>query len=308
MKREQVSILNDLLSDYNENIRAEVFISELEDNGFNTDSIDIEFAGGFLRPFRKDIMDKKAIEYNPNDYVYTLLLSRNGIYDVLPEGLVHKQEVLQGNQKSVNSYTDIYKKRKKEESEARSFFKPFENEIFNTRKKLEKTEKDLLCLKQKHFFNFLASFWRIDSDLPAYLQEQLLHILPYAHEIAGDFELISRIIGISLNMNVTHSIKYRSLRVNNVTNKLGKHKLGENSIVGDKTAPSPIVIFQIGEIPAGKIGDYINEGKYARFLKVLFEYLIPLEFDFEIKWKTGKLKPTSTNAEKQGFGYLGYTV
>ncbi len=308
MKREEVIILDKLLKDYKENIRAEVFMSELEDNGFKTDGIDIECCGSFLRPFRNDIMGKKSIEYHPNDYAYTLLLSRNGIYDVLPEGIIHKHEVSQGDQKSVNSYTDTYKKRKQEEAEARNFFKPFENEFFNTRKKLEKTEKDLLCLKQKHFFNFLASFWRIDADLPANLQEQLLHILPYAHEIAGDFELISRIIAISLKTNASYKINYKSIQAKNTFNKLGKQQLGENSIIGYKTAPNPVVIFQIGEVPPEKIGDYINEGKYARFLKVLFEYLIPLEFDVETKWKTSTPKRTHLNNKKTAMGYLGYTV
>jgi hypothetical protein len=308
MKKEEAQILDKLLLEYHEDIRGEVFLSELEDAGFPTEDIDVEYRGNFLRPFRNDIMSGKAIEMYNDDFKYILFLSRNGIYDVLPEGLSHKQEVLKDSEKSVKQFTGIYKERKKEEAEARAFFKPFENAFFDARVELEKTEKDLLCLKQKHFFNFLSNFWRINTDLPASFQEQIIYILPFAHQIAGDFQLVSSLISKSLNLEVTYQVNYTQEEVSEVSNQLGKNRIGVNCIVGNKTAFNPVVTFEAGLISADKIGDYINNGAIAKYIDELFRYLIPMEFDAKIVWKTTPATVSDLVAKEIGYGYLGYSM
>ncbi|MBN2484904.1 MAG: hypothetical protein JXB34_02915 [Bacteroidales bacterium] len=307
MNQSEAKYTDKLVKHYQKILRGEVLASELTDLGIPVNDIEAENLGSFFRPFRHDIVGGKTTEIFSNEYIFTLLLSRNGLYDMLPEGLSHKQEVLPDNHKSVKKYAELHKLRKKEEQEARSFFKPFENEFFKLGVILEKTEKNLLCLQRESFFSFLTSFWGIDTSLPAKHQAMLLYILPYAHEVAGNFGLIAKIIANSLNLNVCFRLDYIQEHAENVNNKLGRMQLGNNAVIGNITAPIPRITFEAGEVCRENIAEYINNGAIAKYIKLLFGYLVPLGFRAEIKWK---VRPANVTLRKSssGLGYLGYTV
>ena len=70
-------------------------------------------------------------------------ISRDGIYDSLPEGIFHYPKTERLNQ-SVDDMTKEYRSQQKEEENARQFFLPFENEFFLSGIIREKEEKEFL--------------------------------------------------------------------------------------------------------------------------------------------------------------------
>ncbi len=309
MKHEKAKNIEELIGEFPHNIRAEVLVNELIESGFLQDDIEIENVGGFFRPFRKDVSDQKIMEYKQNEFILSLLLSRYGIYDILPEGMTHAQDVVSDRKNSAKTFISVYKERKKEESDARAFFKPLENELFHQMVVLEKTEKELLFSKRVRFFNFLVNFWNINNTLKLIHQEALLYILPYVHIIAGNFQLICSCIEYFLKINANFRVVHKEFEDEGQAVQLGKNnKLGDQFIPGNKTAKLPKVIFALGPINPSEINDYINNGPVSRFILEFFEYVIPLEFTYELKWLTNKVKKGKREVPEFNYGTLGFTL
>lgn len=307
MDQKKAKKIEKIINDLPYNIKAEVLITELLENGYLSDDFEIDNTGSFFRPFRKDIANQKVIEYKQDEFILSLLLSRNGIYDILPEGLMHKQDIVTEKKTSAKTFISTYHSRKSEENEARKFFKPIENEMFHQMVVLERTEKELLFAKRVRFFNFLVNFWNINTSLRLIHQEALLYILPYFHIIAGNFELICSCLEYFLKIDVNHQIEYKQYMDTGQSAKLGKNnKLGGNFVAGNKTALIPKVIFKLGPVNSSQIDEYINNGEIAKFIKVFFEYVIPIEFSYELKWNT--TVSTTTDVKKSHFGKMGYTL
>ncbi|MGA9639356.1 MAG: hypothetical protein WBQ70_12750, partial [Flavobacterium sp.] len=115
-------------------IRAEVIANELIENyAIHHDEIAISNVGQFSRAYRSDVLAATVHldDYGNQEYV-TLALSRDSIYDSLPEGFTHSLSENNGD-KSVVKMIKEHKYQKKQEAEARKFFAPFENEIFHYR-------------------------------------------------------------------------------------------------------------------------------------------------------------------------------
>jgi hypothetical protein len=308
MKQAKAKKIEELIKEFPHNIRAEVLVNELLESGFTYDDIEIENLGGFFRPFRKDVSDQRVIEYKQNEFLISLLLTRYGIYDILPEGMTHTQDI-SNKKNTAKTFIAVYKGRKKEENEARGFFKPFENELFHQMVALEKTEKELLFSKRARFFNFLVNFWNIDNSLRMIHQEALLYILPYIHVIAGNFVLICSCLEYFLKIKADYRIIHEEFEDKEKGVKLGKNnRLGNEFYPGNTTALLPKVLFTLGPIEPSEIKECINNGPVARFISIFFEYVIPMEFTYNLKWLTLKHETEKNKEQELSFGVLGYTV
>ena len=83
-------IFNQLLRVYS-NIKAEVLITEMQSNlDLADDDFLIANQSTFSRAYRRDIIDTNSTAHKNK---LTVNLSRNGLYDILPEGLFHTQEL-----------------------------------------------------------------------------------------------------------------------------------------------------------------------------------------------------------------------
>ena len=124
MEKDLEAIYEELISVFHD-IRAEVIVSEiLESSEAELSDFTIHNSSNFKRPFRRDILDHKNSLSSINDYTLNLNLTRNGIYDSLPEGVFHDSSsaAFKGL-----SYQKKREKQKNEEKEARKFFQPIED-------------------------------------------------------------------------------------------------------------------------------------------------------------------------------------
>jgi hypothetical protein len=277
-----ISIINNYPSD----IKAEILIADLIEKGFSPSDFIIFFSSAFKRGYSKDILKADMYPISSIQDILGIYLSRDGLYDLLPEGLFHASPdaaLASGKGMALDS-----KKESRIEEDTRRFFQPFENEFFYHRTLIELQERTILQkLNENNLDDFFLDFWKIDSSLNKDLIIRLIAMLPFVREITGDFEMTARCLGAILDENVTYEMGYSSdmpvneeygINVNECA--LGKTTLGINMIMGSQLPENcKIVRFLIGPLKKSDVSPYLANGEIARFIKCFCGFFIPLEVD-----------------------------
>jgi hypothetical protein len=297
------------IEDITYDIRAEIIANEMiVINEITPDEIMISNQGQFSRSFRSDILGTEVNDdnYSKQDYL-TLLLSRDSMYDALPEGFVHSLNE-NNTDKSVRQMIREHKYQKKQENEARNFFNPFENEIFHYRTKIESVERDFLYkLNGSKPLEFFYDFWGLPHNYPAVLVSKFIQLLPYAYKIVGDINLscqcLASIIEEKVQYKTTSSKEYSDEKEQV---SLGENRLGVDFICGNNYIDySMYVTVEIGPIMNNRLENYIHNGSIKQFIDCFYEHFFPME----VELKTILI----LNAETDEFNFnkqpvLGYTT
>jgi hypothetical protein len=227
------------------------------------------------------------------------------MYDTLPEGIFHSYST--SPKKTGKEMATDSKRLKEEETEARKFFHPIDNEILYQRTQLELQEREILSkIVENLFGDFFIEFWKIDNSLPADLISQLLILLPFAHKIAGNLRLTSMCLEAILQTKVNYRNYYEPKQVddsktngNNGKGTLGNSTMGSDMIIG--TSHFEVVHgveFIIGPVDNEKIDAYLADGENARFLNCFFDYFIP--FELECSFRLTVEKGQEFKLQKEG--------
>lgn len=266
-----------------DDIRAEIIANELiEHNEISADEISISNQGQFSRAFRNDILGAVIQDdnYVRHDYI-KLLLSRDSMYDALPEGFIHSLNENNAD-KSVRQMIKEHKYQKKQENEARKFFAPFEDEIFHYRTKIESVERSFLYkLNGSRPLEFFYEFWGLSQIYPAVLVSKFIQLLPYAYKIVGDIDLsckcLSSIIEEKVHYTTNSSKEYSE---ENEQINLGENRLGVDFICGNKYMDySMNLTIEIGPIVNNSFENYIHNGKIKKFIDCFYEHFFPMEVE-----------------------------
>jgi len=227
---------------------------------------------------------------NDNDAVLAVYLARDGIYDLLPEGLFHSSSTT-----ALESGKDMASDSRKEskiEAEARKFFRPFENEFFYQRVQLELQERlTLNKFNDNGMDDFFLNFWKIDQSLPRELTIRLASMLPFVKDIVGDFNMTADCLSSILGEKVDYSLHFS--KEPHVKSKifeqekefmLGQADLGVNMVTGGHFVESrKLIRFQIGPLKRTGADPYLENGEYARFIDCFSAFFIPMEIDVEFE-------------------------
>ncbi len=272
MKEEQLNIIREELASFFLDIKAESVVLELENKGVSRNDVVIENKSAFKRPYRRDILKHKK---NPDGNKLFLELSRNGIYDALPEGFFHKI-----NQKS-GSFGADRKRKKEEEHKSRLFFSPIENEFFYQKVNIQKKEDELI----EEFYDIdndqLLDFWNLNEYANNKYVLKLLRVLPHCNKIAGDFKLIQLCLEkiIEEKVIIKQSYNYKELEVKTASDN--KNTLGLSLTTAAKTSflPIPLVEFTIGPVCKKNLDLYHEKKDLKEFLNLFYSYFLPLEVE-----------------------------
>lgn len=287
MEAIETNILSDeiknRINNFKFDLKAEVIISEiLEQVDSKEQNILVDHKGQFKRPFRKDVLGAEIVNYNYDITEYVKVnLSRDGIYDTLPEGLTH-QLGADKPQKMVSDMTKEYKIHKKEEEYARKFFFPFENEFFLKAIERENIEKEILLeLNGSKPLDFFYDFWHIDRELPPVLVSKLIRILPYLHKIVGNLDMTVHCLSYLLEEEVEIAEqRYKEQSSSEEEINLGNCRLGLDMISGSAYMDYSLYLeFKIGPLQKTSFLDYIHQGKLKKFIELFYEYFLPMEVD-----------------------------
>ncbi len=304
-KLEEIERVAEEIRGISDNIKSEIIVAGILKAGISPKEIQIENQGNFARPYSKDLLEASAIDWYRHETLLRLRLSRNGIYDLLPEAVTHRQQVPDGGSEEVSTLTNWYKVRKSEEAAARKFFRPFEQEFFFHSVRLEQEEHDMLYNSSSIFHDFLADFWNIAGELEPGYEVVLLNIMPFLHEIAGDFDKITTCLSSILGVQVSYRIEHRTVHFKSENAVIGKPRLGRDFTLGSCVYAVPYSIFSVGPVAADQLAAFLPGGEADKFIQKFFKYTVPFESEVITKIV---MDPSSRAEDETNLGVLGYSM
>ncbi len=265
--------------------RAEVFAAELIKYGTPREKIYFKPKGSFSRPYNKDIDDIQIDRDDDGDEHIILEVNREGLYDMLPEGLFHFKNQ-SGAGKGKESVLEKIKKDREEEGYARKFFSPFENEFFQRRLQLELKEKALL--QPVSVNNNRELYQNLFGNAASLSDRQLLgllHVLPMVAHIRGDLAKIDYCLSQFIRYQIQLKRTFQKTINHNqdVPLRLGEVKLGVNAIAGDFFyAYEQHYELHIMGIPKKNITDFFEGGEVANLLDIIMPFLLPHDSKYSL--------------------------
>ena len=271
----------DHISRLHYDVRAEVVVGELLDNHVRSEEIAVQMQNVFVRSFNKDILNAQLDDSQPYHPFISLTLSRDGLYDRLPEGIFH-QFTPQQQQRSVRDMVINYKRQQKEQQEARKFFRPLENEFFLQRVFLEQKEKHLLFdAFGKDADKLFLEFWGIRPDLPSAGLKKLVKLLPYIYRIAGNLPLVKLYLQAILEEPVQITQENSGTAVETGSQvPLGESRLGVDMMTGNMFyTDMPLVKIKVGPLQQHRVYDFLPWQPYGKLLETCISFLLPADVE-----------------------------
>jgi hypothetical protein len=298
------------LEDSNLDFKASVIAAELAGNGVPGDAFFFRNQSTFKRAVSKDIEDIfwNNGEYDQGSDYLVFDLNREGIYDMLPEAMVHTQ-----NRKRTENEA-AYKiglELRKQERDARKFFSPLENEFHHRSFKLDVVERELLKnnnpRRNREFFNY---FFEDGSALNDQQLLVLLHILPLSQKIRGNAKLIgltlSRILSYKAVISQQWTIRTYVLPVG-VAPTLGEGRLGTDTVLNDlASVVARRFDVAIMDVPAKDYKDFSGKGKHRNVLNFILPYFFPANTEYQIVLHPQKADARFRLSHEDANSFLGF--
>lgn len=273
-----------LLSCLEDDFKAEVVAAEMAEHGVDHERILVMMLGALKRTYSKDVAAVEAdiSEYNHKEYI-VVKTPREGIYDMLPQGLFHRPAM----QKPGQTETDLIKAikhRKKEEADARKFFLPFEAAINYLRMQMVLYENRLD--KRSHYddlVHIFADHWEIFKYLDARQANIFLHLIPIIHDVRDDYPVIETIFEMLFLLPVKIDLR-RQLPIRPVEpylSRMGDSVLGVNLTTGNELFDEGAdeILISIGPMTRDVRHEFMPKGRNYKILQLLKDYFLPVHID-----------------------------
>ncbi|SHL17938.1 Type VI secretion, VasB, ImpH, VC_A0111 [Chitinophaga jiangningensis] len=293
--------INNFHTDY----KAAVLAAELVEAGIDLNQIFIWPAGAGRRNFARDI---RSVEWYAPDGGYKDYLciktNREGLYDMLPEGLFHTA-VPYSTTRSTEELIDQIKLHKEQEKEARKFFMPLEAEMNHFRVLIELYENKI---DKKNFYNDLIDIFRPGWEIFELLDQQqanlFLHLIPMLHDTKGDLEKLQQVLHLMLQMPAAvYPVNGRS-RVAVTDCLLGNARLGVDMIAGDSFLEGEEeIMIRVGPVPVVQALQLMPGERLEKIVRWLVSYFIPADVEVQLETELAERK---IQFEESVLGYTAY--
>lgn len=286
--------------------KAEVIAAEMVEAGTDPERILILMLGALKRTFSRDVesVAEELSEYDHKEY-QVVKTPKEGIYDMLPEGLFHRT----AGQKSARTEKEMVtsmKQQRAEEQNARKFFLPFEATINYMRMQTVLYENRLD--KRSHYNDLVDIFsghWEIFQYLDARQSNIFLHLIPIMYDLRDDHPVIEKVMEMMLLLpvGICLSNQLPLHPANPIMSKMGESLLGVDLTTGNAVYDEGVdeISVKIGPMPAEVLNDFIGGGTKSKILQLLSDYLLPVhldiitEFVLEEKGKMTRLANDASN-------------
>jgi len=277
--------LSNILADtFDADFKAEVIAAEMIDNNVPAEQIMILMLGSRKRSFRKDVdtVTEEISDYNNKEY--TLITThKEGIYDMLPQGLFHSP-TLPKKANSQKEIIDNIKKHRIEEKNARRLFLPFEAAINHLRIQMALFESRLdKGAHHDELVNLFKSHWGIFKYLNTAQSDIFLQVLPLIHDIRDDYEAAAIVFELLLSVPVKITSRVQGIvkSANPVFSSLNDSQLGINFTTGNAVydGGEDEIVVTVGPIDNGQLRQFMPGEWNYRILTLLSDYLLPVHLD-----------------------------
>lgn len=270
------------------------------ENAIPAERIMILMLGGMQRPFRKDVGDvtEEVSEYDRREY-RILKTYKEGLYDMLPEGLFHHAESNK-SAKTEEEIIEAIKVRRAEERDARRFFLPFEAAINHLRVQMALYENRLD--KSSHYDDLLrifSDYWGIFKYLDTRQANIFLHILPVIHAIRDEHPVIEAIFEMIFRLPVKVILRSQLPQRPRqpIISRLEDTALGVNFTTGNMvyTSGEDEILVKFGPLKIEELQQFMPGGVNNKILEYLCDYFLPVhidrvtEFELDDKYKVMRL-------------------
>ncbi|WP_406824854.1 type VI secretion system baseplate subunit TssG [Pedobacter sp. KACC 23697] len=310
MKKETF-INNELFTDYKAVAHAADLI---ERDIIAADRIEIIPLGPDKRAFAKDIEDTSVYysEKRRQDRI-RISTNREGLYDMLPEGLFHRPPTGSAGMDEESMIKDI-RERREEEKQARLFFIPFDAEINHVRIMTELYEN---MLDKKTTYSHLSRIFEFGWDEFNLLNKEQsiiwMHLLPEIQQKRNDVDFVSKVLTALFNLPikiVAATANVKPIKIaDDLQIQLGSGALGIDTIIGDSFMPEHESFnINIGPTSPQELINFIPGQKNRAILDMAISYLMPVDAEVNVELLTAPdLQETVLSADGE-HAYLGYTV
>jgi hypothetical protein len=283
MTDEEKEIIIDEVLSITEDYKANVIAAELVEHGFPIDDIYFKNVSIFRRFISKDVNDVLWDENDNGPDQLVFELNREGLYDMLPEGLIHSKSQRRPAGEAQNEFAV----HRKQEEHTRKFFSSFENEFLHSALQLEIIERELYnsrnANKTREFFEIFYGNSRFLTDTQVLT---LLYILPLSNKIRADVKIISETLTKILKYKITvvkQKNKPQVLKVNSPVASLNNCFLGIDSVISDSCVVHSfcydLIVYDIGY---KEYGDFRKNGKCSNVINFVLPYFFPVSAEINL--------------------------
>lgn len=147
------------------------------------------------QPRRSNVVDSEFIS------LHGMEVSRNGLYDLLPESLFHAL-VLGRNSSNTYEVIDEIRQNRIREREDRLFFMPFDTELFLARADLLRAELDMAGRKESLVHTFLMELGLEQNRIVQKIQFEVAGLLLQGQEAKDKHGLLEHLLSKALDSEV----------------------------------------------------------------------------------------------------------
>ena len=293
---------NSLTNSFETDFKAEVIAAEMVENNISADRIMILMLGGLQRSFRRDVdsITEETSDYDHKEY-FLVKTHKEGMYDMLPEGLFHHAESNK-SAKTEREIIDSIKQRRVEERNARKFFLPFEAAINHLRMQMALYENRLD--KNSHYDDALkifSNYWGIFKYLDTRQSNIFLHLLPIIHEIRDEHNIVEAIMEmmflVPVHINLRSQLPQKPL--NPIISQLGENMLGVDLTTGNALYNSgeDEILINFGPLKNEELQQFMPGTKNSKILEFLCDYFLPVHVDIVTEFELYDIDKTTRLAD-----------
>lgn len=301
-----MNILQKMESDFKAEVIATQWLAYEQD----VSKFVIERLGNIPRTHTKDVYHSYTDISQFNLDSYTVLQSfRQSIYEAVPENVFHPP-TLGGLGKTQEEIVEEIKVQRKKETEARTFFKPFEQEAPYL--EMQALMLELMFEKKTTYENLYRLFeqgWPVISRLPYDTALSFIYILPILNEVRGRRDWIEKCLSFLTGFNVTITEVYRAEMVEKKNGGFtaGDCVLGVNTTFsGVQQDGEPAWILNVGPVPESAAAAILPQSGFEQLLDVLLEYMAPSNIFIKKRIQVMAEEPTMLTDDAAS-GRLGFT-
>jgi hypothetical protein len=310
MKKETL-INNELFTDYKAVAHAADLI---ERDVIAADRIEIIPMGPDKRAFAKDIENSNTYysEKRRHDRI-RINTNREGLYDMLPEGLFHRPPTGSAGMDEESMIKDI-RDRREEEKQARLFFTPFDAEINHVRIMTELYEN---MLDKKTTYSDLSQIFEFGWDEFNLLNKEQsiiwMHLLPEIQQKRNDIDFVSKVLTALFNLPIAivdATANITPIKIaDDLQMQLGSSALGIDTIIGDSFMPEHESFnINIGPTSPQELVNFIPGQKNRAILDMAISYLMAVDAEVNVELLTASDLQETVLSENGESAFLGYTV